>query len=613
MLHEYFQNHPLTDLLTDDLPLDLAKAEEREKWEKILPYHRSEILKSAEEYRTQPYPMRTAGEFLAFTDSGSRKADENPYFFRRRKLCISALACCLGKDEFLPDIIDGIWCICEESSWVISAHNINGIPGAPRAKDYRLPDPEKPYVDLFSAQTGMILSLVRYMLQKKLDAVSPILCERISREIRIRILNPFMNTDDFWWMGVRRKDLNNWTPWILSNIMLSVCLEVTDRKEKAAFLERGCVMVDRWLDVMPEDGGCDEGAAYWNMAGGSLLDILELLERVTGGRAGFRENQKIRNIMSFPGKAEVGGGWFMNFADCDAKPLISAERIRKAGEMLDDDGLRALSIRMIRRRNGENGDTIPSVLAEIEDVPHFSRLLMTLFSSWPAPCVPTQPAGDIWLPNLQVRMVRRGSLTMCCKGGHNGESHNHNDVGSFMLYVDGEPEIVDAGNMTYTAKTFSNERYTLWNVRGAWHNIPLIGSTEQAPGAEYAAREVKCLENGLSLEMAGAYPPEAEAESLKRRLELTEAGLRVQDRIRLKTPATVTWTLLLRHQPEIRENEICLGQTIMRIPEGLTPACEEKPVTDKRMEKNFPGSLYRLTLTAKVCREKEVMFEILRQ
>ena len=70
---------------------------------------------------------------------------------------------------------------------------------------------------------------------------------------------------------------------------------------------------------------------------------------------------------------------------------------------------------------------------------------------------------------------RRGGLYVAAKGGHNGESHNHNDIGNFIVYADGEPEIIDVGNCVYTAKTFGAERYELMNTRSKNHNVPLIG------------------------------------------------------------------------------------------------------------------------------------------
>ena len=84
---------------------------------------------------------------------------------------------------------------------------------------------------------------------------------------------------------------------IISNIMVCAVLDAMPRHNLAALLTRACGMLDRYVDILPEDGGCDEGAGYWNMAGGALLDCLTILERITGGQMSFREDHKIRNIL----------------------------------------------------------------------------------------------------------------------------------------------------------------------------------------------------------------------------------------------------------------------------------------------------------------------------
>ena len=43
--------------------------------------------------------------------------------------------------------------------------------------------------------------------------------------------------------------------------------------------------VDKFLNPHPEDGGCDEGPSYWNHAGGSLFDCLELLFNASDGKS----------------------------------------------------------------------------------------------------------------------------------------------------------------------------------------------------------------------------------------------------------------------------------------------------------------------------------------
>ena len=603
MFAEALRKQPLAPLLRASAGIPnrglVPPASDRIAWEGLSPEKQQAIRDLAARYAGAPWPMRTASAFLAFTESGSRQADEAPYFLRRRKFCSAVLLAALDPAAPLTDVIDGLWLLCEETSWVISAHNVNPVPGAPSPREFPLPDPDKPYIDLFSAQTAMILSYALAILSERLDAVTPMLSARVRRELKVRVLAPFQSTDDFWWMGVRRKDLNNWTPWILSNLMITACLFPMPETELASFLSRACIMLDRWLAVVPEDGGCDEGAGYWNMAGGALLDGLELLETVTGGAFSFRQDRKVRNILTFPLLAEIGNGWFVNFADCDARPFLSGERIVTAGEMLGDPALVALG----RRHMGTVDD-------QLNDVPHLSRVLSLLFH----PETGSEKAGnlpadkDAWLPDLQLRVLSRGPWSFCAKGGHNGENHNHNDVGSFMLYRNGEPLIADAGNMVYTALTFSDRRYTLWNVRAAYHNLPLVGGTEQAPGQNYAAREVRCLPDGLSLEIAGAYPAEAELLSCRRILKLTEEGLVLTDRIVTKVPKPVTWVFILREKPALSPGLAASGSLALRFPEALAPALEEIPVTDSRMARNFPGSLWRLMLSSAPAADQERIF-----
>ena len=589
MLTAFLREHPAGELLTGGTRVLYPPAEDRRAWDGIPEAYREEIGKLAEEYRAVPYPARSATGFLAFVRTGDRQADEAPYFSRRRKLCAAILNCCAFPDAGLDDVIDGIWLLCEESAWVVSAHNVNPIPGAPASADCPLPDVRKPYIDLFSAQTGMILSLASSLLGKRLDGISPLIRKRIREEIRRRILRPFMTTDDFWWMGFRRKDLNNWTPWILSNILLCAVLSPMPGTRLAELLTRACGMLDRWLDVMPEDGGCDEGPGYWNMAGGALLDCLELLEKITGGRMTFRQNGKIRNILSFPLKTDMGNGWFANFADCDARPFISGERLETAGRMLKDPALTALGARM----RGTIAD-------QLNDVPHLTRALDMIFH---APAEENAGAGDgpgdVFLPDLQVRLVRRGGWCLACKGGHNGENHNHNDVGSFILFRDGEPAVVDAGNMVYTAKTFSEERYTLWNVRADWHNLPIIGAAAQREGAEHAARGVRRIPDGMELNLEAAYDAGAGIRKLKRTFALGADGLRLTDDGELLTGQAVTWVFLLRCRPVWERGRITAGKLEIRCPEELAFTAEEKPVTDARMARSWPGSLWRVMLRSK--------------
>ena len=599
MLSAWLRTHDLASMIREEARGLYPPAADRAAWTALSPEHRQEIRSLEEAYRALPYPLRPASGFLAFAREGIRQADEQPYFTRRRKLCTAVLACCADPGREILDVVDGLWLICEESSWVISAHNVNPIPGAPTAQEYPLPDVRRPYVDLFSAQTGMILALTGHLLGDALDRVTPLLRERVRLEIRRRILDPFRATDDFWWMGVRRKDLNNWTPWILSNILVCAALDPMDARELAALIGRACGMLDRYLDTLPADGGCDEGAGYWNMAGGALLDCLCLLEKLTGGRMTFWQEEKLRHILRFPLAEELGNGWFVNFADCDARPFLSGERIETAGERIGDAELRALG----RRMRGTLAD-------QLNDVPHLTRVLDLLFhpASEEAPETPGRAEKDVYLPDLQLRVLGRGGFLLACRGGHNGENHNHNDVGSFLLMLDGQPAVVDAGNAVYTAATFSDARYTLWHIRSAYHSVPLVDGLEQLPGAEHRAEDVEATPDGLRLRMESAYGAEAGLLVLRRSFALSEDGLRLTDEIRLREARPVTWVFLLREEPHLEGGRILAGRLCLEAPPSLSFRREEIPITDPRMARNWPGSLWRVCLTGEAAGHHLVHF-----
>ena len=600
MFAAFLKAHPLTEMIEKMPGCPFPAFEDRAAWEGIDAQDKADLLAYYESLKDTPYPLLTAVQFMAFVRTGSRKAYEDPYFLRRKKLIASvAHMCVTGTQTALDDVIDGIWCICEESSWVISAHNVNPFPGTVKACDKPLPDIHDRYVDLFAAQTAMILSLTGALVGKQLDGQAPVTRRRMAEEIENRVLTPFMTRDDFWWMGFIRKDLCNWTPWIISNILLAASIQWMDALRFAMMCDRACRMLDTWLEVVPQDGGCDEGTWYYNMAAGSLLDCLMLLERATDGQMTFWQDEKIRNMLSFPLKTRLENGWFVNFADCDARPYLCGERLQCAGEKLGDEAL----VRM-----GMDFRGVPSY--QISDVPHFSRMLDRLFR--PAAQLEKGDVAprDFWLPDLQLRVYEKDGLILCAKGGHNGESHNHNDVGSFMLYADGEPEIMDVGNMVYTAKTFVDEtRYTIFNTRSMNHNLPIIGGCEQRAGRNHCARHVQRIEGGMTMDIAPAYGEEAGVLRCERELRLDDA-LTLHDCIELAQEKPVEWVFMLRHAPSLDGAAAHTDAITIAWNGRLEARIEEIPVTDARMAKNYPGSIWRVTLISQPAMRHDEVFTI---
>ena len=141
--------------------------------------------------------------------------------------------------------------------------------------------------------------------------------------------------------------------------------------------------------------------------------------------------------------------------------------------------------------------------------------------------------------------------------------------------------------------------------------MPIIDRYEQQPGQQYAARDVQCLPDGLALHMAAAYPVEAGVQRCQRTMRLAEGRFILRDEI-VCAEVPVTWVFMLRHEPEIMADGCVLKSGFrIRWGQGLSAQAEPIDITDGRMKNSYPGTLWRLTLTAEASAHhtQEFLFE----
>jgi hypothetical protein len=154
---------------------------------------------------------------------------------------------------------------------------------------------------------------------------------------------------------------------------------------------------------------------------------------------------------------------------------------------------------------------------------------------------------DVWLGDEDMQMMtardEEGSvkgLYVACWGGHNGQSHNQNDVGNFIVFANGRPFVIDVGRPTYTRQTFSSERYKIWSMQSAYHNLPTVSGQMQGAGRRFMAKDVK-YEVGkgfaqFSADIAGAYPSAAGVKKWVRTVRLNRGrNIEVGDSFELES------------------------------------------------------------------------------
>ena len=209
---------------------------------------------------------------------------------------------------------------------------------------------------------------------------------------------------------------------------------------------------------------------------------------------------------------------------------------------------------------------------------------------------------NVWLPDLQIMTSREPFVAM--KGGNNGESHNHNDVGSFIVYPDNEPLLIDPGVGAYTSKTFSKQRYEIWTMQSDYHNLPRINGVSQHDGKQYAAQVISHKPGQLTLDISKAYPKEAKVNYWKRTIK-TGNGKRVEvtEDYSLDTYEAPTQLMLMTlTAPQIDNNGIIkLGDyRIVYDVKQLTAQSEDiSTLLDPVLQQMWGNHMYRIILTVK--------------
>ncbi|CAL1519453.1 heparinase II/III family protein [Chitinophaga sp. MM2321] len=452
---------------------------------------------------------------LEYVRNGNRTDYEEISFANRRQLWNMVLAETMeGKGRFTDHILDGIWAICEETFWGISAHVRYQKAGA------GLPDVEDPIVDLFEAETGGLLALTDYFIGAELDKTSKLIRRRIRYEINRRMLAP-MTTAQYGWMGAGKPNakLNNWAPWIASNYILANLLIEKDETKRVEALHIAIKIIDRYINGLGADAGCDEGPGYWSAAGGCVFDALNLLYDATGGKVNVYKDPFIRKMGAYIQKTHIAGKYFINVADAHPEITPDGLMIYRFGKNAGYEPMTNFGSLMYNSYGQTDGVGVFHSMRRVYNLLAIKDCAAYAYHENTSP--------DVWYSDVQLMAARsENGMFLATHAGHNGESHNHNDVGDFIVYADGFPVIIDVGPGTYTSKTFSKDRYTLWFNTSPYHNLPTVNGQEQKGGTAFTAREVDYRKTAnsaqLTMNIADAYPAESGIKSWRRKVEMNK-------------------------------------------------------------------------------------------
>ena len=589
------------------LPRDVFTLAIDERSANFCPIKGERLVKEAEEELEKPITVIPLWSYRQYVAQGSVSIYGAPFANRLKSMLRLGFAEAYErKGRFTEKLCDLIWAMLEESSWVIPEHTV--------VFPYRKQSDVPPVVgekymhgiELGSAYRAGGLALVYHLLKEEIDGVSPIIGERLLHELKRRVITPYL-TCQFHWSGEFGNKPNNWCPWIVSNVLLVTALVEDNDYDRTRVVKLALSHLDNFTDRYKPDGGCDEGPTYWGAAAGTLFDCLELLYDMTGGRINVFDEPLVRAMGEYLPSVNLAGNRFANFAD-------SSGKLTHDGNMIERYGRKCSSEVMV---------SFGKVMASIAE-PYFN--FHQPYRMYRALLTPSIYGSEIkqladrqsYLGDLKIMVVRDSQdpyegVCLAMKGGTNGEAHNHNDVGSFILYSGGEPVLIDAGVGAYTRQTFSKDRYKIWSMRSAYHNLPLFGGVEQRAGADFASSDevYNAEECSLSLELRNAYPEGSGIVSYRRTCSLCNSVVTVKESICLDHEMEVDFILMTPSKPLAECGALVLKEgVVLNYPSAVDIEVEElDPIGINTLSNFGSDKLYRIHMRTTI-KNGELIFTL---
>lgn len=572
---------------------------DRDFWKSLPANIRQEYITRAEDYLDYDWPVVKATDYLEFIRTGDRR--QSVYSACSNALISLAMGELVeGSGRFIDQLINGVWYYSEQTWWGWSAHL-----GAQKAGS-GLPDVNEPYVDLGVGEVTSNLSLILNLFKNEFDKVHPLIAQRLRQEIFRKALDPYFARDDWGYMGFRGGRPNNWNPWINYNMLTGYMLLETDPANRAQQAMKILSSLDKFLNGYSDDGGCDEGPSYWGAAGALLYETLEIMKNLTGGKFDVFDDPLIQNIGTYFHKVNIHAPYFINFADADATTGGNPSVVYRYGKAINDPVMHMFGAYLARIGNWGERAMTGRIFDQIRNL----GIIHEIRTAEAREAL----VADFWFPETEIAGARdrEGSYSgffFGAKGGFNAESHNHNDVGSCLMYYDGKPCLIDLGREEYVAKTFSSRRYEIWTMQSGYHNLPVINGTDQMQGGNYKAMNTSFRANprsaAFSTEIAGAYPGEAKVKSWVRTYTLNRGkNFIIEDKYELgevtgapTSSNLITCCRVTLVRPGLLKFDgdgFTLNMTYN--PKIVDPEIEYIEVTDRSLKRYWPDGVTRIRL-----------------
>lgn len=490
-------------------------------------------------------------KFRLFAEKGERNLYEYAFNQHVDKLTLYAYKTLIYGDEYLYDLEDALYDVLSIYVWALPAH----VPDINEENYYEL--------DLASTAIGATVATIDYLLGDKLH---PQLRKRIDTELRRRILEPFKKQIWHW-----EDRYNNWTSVCAGSTAVALMLKYP--KEFDKLLPRFSENMRKFIAGFSDDGVCYEGAGYWGYGLSAFVMYAILVKKYTKGKIDYFKDEKVKNICCFFEKVTLYPDVITCYGDTGTDIKINEFLLHSLKKIYNDDIF------------------IPQQSRMYLPVNQLAQLLLFLENYDPSVKSDELRNAEHYMSHAGWYTKRTDSYSLAARGGWNGDSHNHNDVGSFIFAVDNRQILCDMGTRYYTKDYFlMPDRYFYLETSSRGHNCPIINRQYQANLPERSTTQFS--DGVFSVDFANIYGIDA-LKKLTRYFSSTEKSVTVRDEFKIDGEWSFTERLVSYAEPKITSGSIEIDRALITFDPSK---CKVSYVPDIHQTKTLDDKIVETTV-----------------
>lgn len=523
--------------------LDFAK--DKKLWDRVrnneeFKWHREEISELYKEaFKTPPRP-HSATDILENNDHGLWRLQFD-------HLQSSALMALIYPDneEYYKNLVDSIWAYLNEYTWAPLGHYTEFYYGrTPKDFDYGL-------LDIFACSVAFALAEIKSLMANRFPKL---LNDRISYELKRRTIEPYLTRKFFW-----ESHNNNWTAvctGAVAGVLMYEAPELFFENQERIHKSMKC-----YLDSYNDDGICVEGIGYWAFGFGFFASYAMLEKEITNGKVNWFLQPKIKEISKNLQKVFLQKDVTVTYSDSGSTSKYSI-------------GLP----QMLRHVYGKDMARLPKSHGTVAvDNTHFNFLLRSvIYHNEDNFCKEMTDNATYSVKGSCYFFKRTENYGFSCKGGNNGESHNHIDVGTFILARHNKQIICDIGAGPYYEGYHTEKRYTFFYPSAYAHNIPIFDGIGED---DIARDDVICdydeKNQCVSMELANAYGQDF-VKSVNRTFTFEDKEIKLKDIFLLDKEVEIKERFISVIEPKIADGVVIIDDTILENTLSLIPQISTK-------------------------------------